>query len=270
MNFDFALVLVAATAVTGAVWLVDRILWAPKRRLALAEAQQQAGGELPKDVVAKFDQQSGWVDTLRSMFPVLALVLVLRSFLFEPFQIPSGSMLPTLNIGDFILVNKYHYGLRLPVTGTKVVPMNDPERGDVVVFKYPNDPSINYIKRVVGVPGDRIQYIDKVLYVNGKAQQQTLLAQLPPSDPKQLLIKEDLSGVEHEIYQDLGRPTINGQITVPEGQYFVMGDNRDNSNDSRAWGFVPDELLVGKAFAVWVYWPERFSIPDFTEARAIK
>lgn len=270
MNFDFALILVVITALTGAVWVLDRILWLPGRRAAIDEAAANAGGQLPKDVLRKMEQGSGWVDTLRSMFPVLAVVLVLRSFLFEPFQIPSGSMLPTLNIGDFILVNKYHYGLRLPVAGTKVVEMNDPERGDVVVFKYPNDPSINYIKRVVGVPGDRIEYRDKVLYVNGQQQTQKLLAQLPPAEPRQLLIEENLSGVKHEIYQDIARPTINGGIVVPEGQYFVMGDNRDNSNDSRAWGFVPDELLVGKAVAVWVYWPERFSLPDFTAARAIK
>lgn len=270
MNFDFALILVLATAVTGAIWALDRYSLAPKRKAALNAARQQAGGELPEDVERKLGHEPGWVDTGRSMFPVLALVLVVRSFLVEPFQIPSGSMLPTLNIGDFILVNKYHYGLRLPVANTKVVPLNDPQRGDVVVFRYPQDPSINYIKRVVGVPGDRIQYINKTLYVNGEKQDLELLAQLPPSQPVRLLQREQLGDVSHEIYQDLQRPRIDGEITVPEGQYFVMGDNRDNSNDSRAWGFVPDELLVGRAFAVWVYWPERFSIPDFTEARFIQ
>lgn len=270
MNFDFALILVLATAVTGAIWAWDRYALAPKRKLKLATATEQAGGELPEDVVQKLSHEPGWIDTGRSMFPVLALVLVVRSFLVEPFQIPSGSMLPTLNIGDFILVNKYHYGLRLPVANTKVVPLNDPERGDVVVFRYPQDPSINYIKRVVGVPGDKVRYVDKTLYINGEKQPLTLEAQLPPSQPVRLLQREQLGDVSHEIYQDLQRPRIDGEVTVPEGQYFVMGDNRDNSNDSRMWGFVPDELLVGRAFAVWVYWPERFSIPDFTEARFIQ
>lgn len=270
MNFDFALILVAATAVTGAIWALDRYSLAPKRQAKLAAAQAQVEGELPTETVEMLSREPGWIDTGRSMFPVLALVLVVRSFLVEPFQIPSGSMLPTLNIGDFILVNKYHYGLRLPVLNSKVVPMNDPKRGDVVVFRYPRDPSINYIKRVIGVPGDKIQYVDKTLYINGEEQDLTLMAQLPPSQPVQFLQREQLGNVSHEIYQDLQRPRIDGEVTVPEGQYFVMGDNRDNSNDSRVWGFVPDELLVGRAFAVWVFWPERFSIPDFSEARFIK
>ncbi|MCV6589580.1 MAG: signal peptidase I [Marinobacterium sp.] len=270
MNFDFALILVLATAVTGVIWALDRYKLAPARMLQLESARSQAGGELPPSVESNLIQGPGWVDTGRSMFPVLALVLVVRSFLVEPFQIPSGSMLPTLNIGDFILVNKYEYGLRLPVANTRILPVSDPERGDVVVFRYPKDPSINYIKRVVGVPGDKVRYINKTLYINGEKQDLTLLAQLPPSRPMRYLQQEQLGEVSHEIYQDLQRPDLNIEATVPQGHYFVMGDNRDNSNDSRVWGFVPDELLVGRAFAVWVYWPERFSIPDFTEARFIR
>ncbi|MBY4676785.1 signal peptidase I [Marinobacterium arenosum] len=270
MNFDFALILVVATGLCGAVWLLDRVWLAPQRRQRLETAQAQAGGNLPQETVEQLNREPGWVDTGKSMFPVLAVVLVLRSFLIEPFQIPSGSMLPTLNIGDFILVNKYHYGIRLPVSNTKIIPINDPKRGDIAVFRYPQDPSVNYIKRVVGLPGDRIRYMDKTLYINGEAQPQQLVAQLPPAEPQQLLLNETLGGVKHRIYQDLFRPRIDGEVEVPEGHYFVMGDNRDNSNDSRMWGFVPDELLVGKAFAVWVYWPERFSIPDFSEARFIQ
>ncbi len=270
MNFDFALILVLATAATGAIWALDRYSLAPKRRAKLAAAQAQVEGDLPAETVEMLSREPGWIDTGRSMFPVLALVLLVRSFLVEPFQIPSGSMLPTLNIGDFILVNKYHYGLRLPVLNSKIVPMNEPKRGDVMVFRYPREPSINYIKRVIGVPGDKIRYVDKTLYINGEEQNLTLMAQLPPSQPTQFLQREQLGKVSHEIYQDLQRPRIDGEVTVPEGQYFVMGDNRDNSNDSRVWGFVPDELLVGRAFAVWVFWPERFSIPDFSEARFIK
>jgi signal peptidase I len=178
-------------------------------------------------------------------------------------------MLPTLKIGDFILVNKYHYGLRLPVLNSKVLSINDPERGDVVVFKYPKNPTVNYIKRVVGLPGDTIRYQDKMIYINGEPQMQTLVAKLPPRQPEVYLYNEMLGGVDHEIYNDVKAPVRVGEWVVPEGHYFVMGDNRDNSNDSRYWGFVPDELLVGKAFAVWMHWPEFLSIPDVTEMRSI-
>lgn len=270
MNFDFALILVVATLATGLLWLLDAVVFAPRRTARLEEAQRQAGGELPAAVAQKLKQPGSWAELSRSMFPVLALVLLLRSFLFEPFQIPSGSMLPTLKVGDYILVNKFHYGLRLPVLNTKFLPLETPERGDVVVFKYPKQPSINYIKRVVGLPGDVVTYRDKVVYINGEPQSQELLAQLPPLDPQQLLINETLGSVEHEIYRDVGRPTLNARWTVPEGHYFVMGDNRDNSNDSRYWGFVPDELLVGRAVAVWMHWAEFLSLPDFTAIRLIK
>lgn len=178
-------------------------------------------------------------------------------------------MLPTLKIGDFILVNKYHYGLRLPVLNEKVVALNDPQRGDVVVFRYPKDPAVNYIKRVVGLPGDVVRYQDKTLYVNGVRQPKKLLAELPPRQPQVLLYSEALGDVAHEIYNDIQAPNRVGEWVVPPGHYFVVGDNRDNSNDSRYWGFVADDLLVGKAFAVWMHWPSFWSIPDLTEMRSI-
>lgn len=270
MQFDFALLLVLATAICGVVWFYDKAVLAPKRRTCLENAEAQASGSLPEEVLAKINHAPGWVDTGRSMFPVLFVVLVLRSFLVEPFQIPSGSMLPTLQIGDFILVNKYHYGIRLPVTHTKVLELNNPQRGDVAVFRYPKQPNVNYIKRVVGLPGDRIKYVDKVLYVNGVPQSQALLAKLPPSRPERLVMEENLDGVQHQIFRDVYRRGIVGEWVVPDGHYFMVGDNRDNSNDSRYWGFVADDLLVGKAFAVWMHWPKLFSIPDFGDARQIK
>ncbi len=270
MNFDFALILILVTGAAGLLWLLDSLVFLPKRRERLRQAQAQAGGALPEEQAKVLMRPAEWADLSRSMFPVLAIVLLLRSFLFEPFQIPSGSMLPTLQIGDYILVNKYHYGLRLPVLNSKFLAVDEPTYGDVVVFKYPEQPSVNYIKRVVGLPGDVITYKDKIVYINGKPQPQSLVAQLPPLRPERLLINETLGDVEHEIYRDLGRPTINARWTVPEGQYFVMGDNRDNSNDSRYWGFVPDKLLVGKAVAVWMHWAELLSLPDFSVVRAIK
>ncbi len=270
MNFDFALILVLVTFATGLAWLADKIFFEKPRLQMIAAAEQSAGGVLPEEVKEKIEALPWWADFSKSMFPVLAIVLIVRSFIIEPFQIPSGSMLPTLKIGDFILVNKFHYGLRLPVANTKFVSLNSPERGDVVVFKFPKDTKVNYIKRVVGVPGDVITYKDKMIYVNGEVQIQTLLAKLPPRSPETMLYREQLGAAEHEIYTDIYAPNLSGEWTVPEGKYFVMGDNRDNSNDSRFWGFVPDELLVGKAFAVWMHWPELFSIPDLTAIRSIK
>lgn len=270
MDFDFALILVALTFVSGLVWFYDRISLKPKREAKLSAAANQVEGELPESVRTEIERESGWVDTGRSMFPVLLIVLVLRSFLVEPFQIPSGSMLPTLKIGDFILVNKFHYGLRLPVLNTKIVDINEPERGDVIVFKYPEKPSINYIKRVVGLPGDVIRYQNKTLFINNEPQPQILLAQLPPNRPVQQLLLENLGGVKHEIHKDLMRPSQNMEWTVPANHYFMMGDNRDNSNDSRYWGFVSEDLLVGKAFAVWMHWPTFLSWPKFGDVRVIE
>lgn len=269
MNFDFALILVVATLLTGLGWLADKLFCESTRKAKIAQAEKAAGQPLTAEVKETVAQMSWWADFSKSMFPVLAVVLVVRSFLVEPFQIPSGSMLPTLKIGDFILVNKYHYGLRLPVLNEKVVALNDPQRGDVVVFRYPKDPAVNYIKRVVGLPGDVVRYQDKTLYVNGVRQPKKLLAELPPRQPQVLLYSEALGDVAHEIYNDIQAPNRVGEWVVPPGHYFVVGDNRDNSNDSRYWGFVADDLLVGKAFAVWMHWPSFWSIPDLTEMRSI-
>lgn len=269
MNFDFALVLVLLTALAGLGWLIDKIWFASAREERLEAAHKSAAAqsvELDSEQIAAVENLPMWADLSKSMFPVLAFVLVLRSFIIEPFQIPSGSMLPTLKIGDFILVNKFSYGLRLPVLNTKFIETGEPQRGDVVVFKFPGDPSVNYIKRLVGVPGDVVSYHDKVISINGVAQPQTFIANLAPNT----LLKENLSGVEHQIYNTPQRSGVKGTWTVPQGQYFVMGDNRDNSNDSRYWEFVPDSLMVGKAFAVWMHWPTFFSLPDFSAARGIE
>lgn len=244
MNINFELVLVLALALTAAIWLLDVVLWKPRR--------SGAGGEVPvKEPLV--------VEYARSFFPVILIVLLLRSFLVEPFRIPSGSMMPTLLIGDFILVNKFSYGIRLPVLKTKLIETGAPQRGDVVVFRYPVDPSIDYIKRVVGLPGDVIAYYDKTVYVNGEAMSQESLGGYIGSGEGggmtgAHLRAEHLQGVEHKILIDPTKPIRNGEMTVPAGHYFVMGDNRDNSNDSRFWGTVPEGNLVGKAFMIWMNW----------------
>jgi len=180
----------------------------------------------------------------------------LRGFLVEPFRIPSGSMIPSLYIGDFILVNKFSYGIRIPVFNNKVVDINDPERGDVVVFRYPRDPSVDYIKRVIGLPGDHIAYYNKVLYVNGKAIKREFVSAYagPGEENRANEYLENLDGVKHDILLIPGRPGLDAEYIVPDGHYFMMGDNRDNSNDSRYWGVVPDKYLVGKAFMIWMNW----------------
>jgi signal peptidase I len=210
------------------------------------------------------------VEYARSFFPVILIVLLLRSFLVEPFRIPSGSMMPTLLVGDFILVNKFAYGLRWPVLNTKFVEVGKPERGDVVVFRFPSDPSTDYIKRVVGTPGDEIYYRNKTLYINGEPMPQTSVGTYTGvgsgrgmTGAAMALEKIDgVDGVEHRILvnpmvPDFGpgcRELLHGPRKVPDGHYFVMGDNRDNSNDSRCWGLVPEGNLVGKAFAIWMSW----------------
>lgn len=282
---NFALILFLITLLTGVFWVLDRRVFLPKRRERAAEvvsAFERANREaINRGDAAVIDErnrihermirQPWWLEYTAGLFPVIAIVFLLRSFLFEPFRIPSGSMLPTLYIGDFILVNKFDYGIRLPVTNTKIIPTGEPARGDVVVFKYPMDTSVDYIKRIVGVPGDTVEYRDKVLYVNGVEQKQG-----PASDwvDEQTLITlqasvENLDGVEHRIARDPRRPSwvpaqgiLKKEETcsynergfvckVPAESYFVMGDNRDNSEDSRYWGFVPDANLVGRAVVIW-------------------
>lgn len=237
IHFDFATALVVAAAITGTIWLIE-VLWWRKRR------DPAVGAEEP--VI---------VDYARSFFPLIILVLVLRSFLGEPFRIPSGSMQPTLEIGDFILVNKFAYGLRLPVTNFKFLEIGVPQRGDVAVFKYPLDTRVDFIKRIIGVPGDHIVYRDKQLYINGELAPQSVQGPYGAFPVSVIERREELiRDVPHELLVMPGRDTPELEFYVPEGRYFVMGDNRDNSNDSREWGMVPEENLVGRAVAVWMSW----------------
>ncbi len=237
MDFDLEFWLVAATTISGLIWLG---YWVINR-------QKPVEGHEPI-----------MVEYARSFFPVLLAVLVLRSFLAEPFRIPSGSMLPTLEIGDFILVNKFAYGLRLPVLHSKILPVGEPKRGDVIVFRYPEDPSVDYIKRVVGVPGDKIEWFNKTLKINGVELEHTLIGDYNALDQNNGVhptarLAEDLLGVKHDILIVPNTGGRQGSITVPPGHYFAMGDNRDMSNDSRIWGLVPEANLVGKATYVWMH-----------------
>lgn len=261
MDFNFPAIMVSAVFITGLIWLLDAYVLAPKRRAAAnaLSAQGEGGTHALSDAREKLLKEPVLVEYARSLFPVILAVLVLRSFLVEPFRIPSGSMMPTLLVGDFILVNKFAYGVRLPVINRKIIDVGEPERGDVMVFRYPKEPSIDYIKRVIGLPGDRVAYYKKQLFINGQPatqQRQESYAGVGAgvSMSGTQLLREDLLGVQHDILIDDGKGSLEGEFTVPQGQYFVMGDNRDNSNDSRYWGFVPEENLVGKAFMVWMNW----------------
>lgn len=268
MDIDFPLILVIAVFVTGVIALADKVYFA-NRRMAVADGLKHSGAS---DEQLNEATREGWlIETSKGFFPVLALVLVLRSFLVEPFQIPSGSMEPTLIKGDFIVVNKFAYGLRLPVLGTKVVPIDDPERGDVMVFIPPHDPRY-FIKRVIGLPGDHIKYQDKKLYVNGELVQHSLIDAKPKNAPQVLTYEEDLGNMTHpvQIYAQAPSREQRTEWMVPEGHYFMLGDNRDNSGDSRYWGFVPDENIVGKAFAVWMHWEGWDSIPGFHRNKMIQ
>ena len=283
---NFALILFILTIGTGIIWFLDIFHFARQRRAranaALAEfdarhARLRADGVKVEDgdrakLEAEILRQPTWIEYSGSFFPVIALVFFLRSFLYEPFKIPSSSMVPTLVIGDLILVNKFTYGVRLPIINKKIIEMNDPQRGDVMVFKYPKDPSLDYIKRVVGVPGDKITYKNKRLTINGKEVSYEPLSDYLDEEhlsySKQYV--ERLGDVPHRILNDEKAPAyvqnpdpfpmrelcsynVEGfTCTVPSGHYFMMGDNRDNSLDSRYWGFVPDENIVGKAFFVWM------------------
>jgi len=247
---NFALFLLILLVVTGGVWLLD---------LALLRKHRQRDARQP-----------WWVEYSISFFPVILIVFLLRSFLVEPFKIPSSSMVPTLLVGDFILVNKFTYGIRLPVINRKVVPLNEPARGDVMVFRYPEDPSLDYIKRVVGLPGDKVEYRNKRLTINGRPVAVRQIDDYLSRERMQFSRRyiETLGGVEHEILLEDDAPaavlptraaggncnynTSGLTCTVPPGHYFVMGDNRDNSSDSRVWGFVPDENIVGRAFFIWL------------------
>jgi signal peptidase I len=283
MSINFPLLLVIAVAVCGFLALVDLVLLAPRRRSAIA-AYQGRVDEPDERVLERLSKEPLLVEYGKSFFPVLAIVLVLRSFLVEPFQIPSGSMKPTLEVGDFILVNKFAYGIRLPVLDTKVIEVDNPLRGDVMVFRYPSDPSINYIKRVVGLPGDRIQYTQgKQLLINGERVAEQLLGEEAGSLGSAMLYQERLGQVQHTIRKEMSRMRREpgGEWVVPQGHYFMMGDSRDNSNDSRywrdrqipqeLWGMVPDDHIVGKAFAIWMSWPEpkTGNLPNFSRVGLI-
>jgi len=240
---------------TGAIWGLDRLLLSVNRERKAKELSQ-AGKDKE---AARVRQEPAYVEYARAFFPVILIVFLIRSFLVEPFRIPSGSMLPSLYIGDFILVNKFTYGVRLPVINNKIMDFSHPKRGEVMVFRFPGNPSINYIKRVVGIPGDHILYKDKKLYINGAPMDQSdgrpyFFASGSDAQGEALRMKENLDGVTHDILTTNRSDMPLPEIVVPEGQYFVMGDNRDHSNDSRYWGFVPDQNLVGKAFLIWFSW----------------
>ncbi|MEO5341991.1 MAG: signal peptidase I [Gammaproteobacteria bacterium SHHR-1] len=255
MHFDFPTILVALTLGSGLIWLLDVLLWRPKRRASAPEVKEP------------------WlVDISRSFFPVFLVVVLLRSFVVEPFRIPSGSMMPTLLIGDFILVNKFAYGLRLPVLETKILDLGEPQRGDVAVFRFPENPRMDYIKRVVALPGDRVDYRHKTILVNGQIYRQQ------PTGPYQgvgagerfsgyLTGLEQIGEAQHPFMVHPMAPDLvpgcqvlqEGPVEVPAGHYFVMGDNRDNSNDSRCWGFVPESHLRGRAMVIWMNWDSQRS-----------
>ena len=246
MSINLALILTLLTLFTGAVILLDKFIWRTgnKKRVSISLLTL--------------------IEYSRSFFPVLLFVLVIRSFIFEPFRIPSDSMNPTLLDGDFIFVTKYSYGLRLPVTETKIIETGSPERGDVIVFRKPQDPSINYIKRVVGLPGDVIGYQQHRLTINGELIE---LEEHPRADGAERRYLEQLGDRLHEIQILNARSTGDDVYTVPEGHFFVMGDNRDNSADSRVIGFVPETHLVGEAVRIWMHmngfsWPRWERIGD--------
>lgn len=256
---DFSLLLVLLTLFTGLVWLLDSLFFKRRRMDKAVQLKVQRARE---PVVVEYS---------RSLFPVLLIVLLFRSFLFEPFKIPSGSMIPTLLIGDFILVNKFAYGLRLPVLNSKFMDVGEPKRGDVVVFRYPVDPKINFIKRLVGMPGDTIVYRDKKLFINGEAVEvvsqgvfssNEIKCTTPRSDAERYA--EQLGEVGHDILLHHGSGSRDGQWVVPEGHYFMMGDNRDRSNDSREWGFVPEANLMGRAVGIWLNFDYTKGCGDFS------
>ena len=261
MSVNFPLILVLATAFTGAVWLFDIFILRP-RRLARVES----AGELDDGVRQKILAEPTMVEYSISFFPVLAIVLVLRSFLFEPFQIPTGSMIPTLEVGDFIVVNKYTYGVRLPVIGTKLFAVNEPKNGEIMVFIPPHKKEY-FIKRVVGIPGDRVRYQNKTLYINGEKQTQTFVIQIPPINPEFLIYRENLGEAEHMVQRNSFRDTRTQEWIVPKGHYFMMGDNRDQSSDSRSWGLVSEHNIVGQAIAVWLHKKPGLRLPELSRNR---
>ena len=282
-NINLPLILTVGVLVTGLVWLLDAlVLSRPRKRAVRAVEAAFQGRDVTtepeqsryQEAMAKARREPLLVEYSKSFFPVLLIVYVLRSFVYEPFQIPSGSMEPTLQVGDFILVNKFTYGIRLPVWNKKLIEVNDPQRGDVMVFFPPHLPDTYYIKRVIGLPGDEIRYTDHQLTINGVPVTEELQAVLPAGAPRFRLVREQIGDHEFTARKYL-RPSVysrRGSWEVPEGHYFMMGDNRDNSLDSRGWdyAFVPDENIVGKAVAVWMHWDSLFSLPSFERVGGIE
>lgn len=293
MRWDFSLILFVLLLITGVIWFWNRYALVNKRKQqeeaavaalpmvpGLTAEQQQ---ELKEEARAKAGKMSWWVEYGVSFFPVILFVFILRSFIFEPFRIPSGSMLPTLKNGDFILVNKFQYGIRIPIINKKLIPIKNPQAGDVLVFRYPVDPSIDYIKRVVGMPGQTVRYAGNQLYIDDKRVDLAPSGQYFEPDQNQYVSEftETLGAETNQIllntqqaqnYMPITRfPYIENcnytrhavECVVPEGNYFVMGDNRDNSLDSRYWGFVPDENVVGRAFFIWMNFSEPGRIGRF-------
>lgn len=272
MDLDFALILTVAVLVAGAIWGFDLLVLKPGRRkkaeLAAAafqgEGRESIDPEVAEQAVAREMREPLLVEYAHSFFPVLFVVWVLRSFLFEPFTIPSGSMLPTLQVGDYILVNKFSYGLRLPVLGTHLVPVGKPVRGDVMVFKYPEDTSVNFIKRVVGIPGDHVRVQNGQVWING-SEVERVREDFPGAESWEFYYRVKDGETSHLIRHEDGREGASPQIdmTVPANSYFMLGDNRDNSRDSRFWGVVPDKLIVGRASYIWMHKEPGLHLPTF-------
>ena len=278
MNIDLPLILTIIVGLSGAIWLLDALFFASQRSERLSRLQRQhpnwskhgsTDEKLFTHAAIQEASEPLVVEYAKSFFPVLAFVLVLRSFLYEPFRIPSSSMVPTLHVGDYILVNKFNYGLRLPVTRTKVWSMGSPDRGDVMVFYPPHANKQYYIKRVIGIPGDRIQYRNKRLSVNGVDVPREWLAEIPGTRRIQVGLEEPRGERSHLFQVDQMRPARDFSVVVRPGHYFMMGDNRDNSSDSRVWGQVPEQDIVGEAVAIWMHWESLFSIPSFDRAGAL-
>lgn len=278
---DFPLILVGLVFGSGLLWLLDAIFLAPGRRRIANELRSQypqwavegsadAGSYQAR--VAEKASEPVVVEYAKSFFPVLLVVFVLRSFLVEPFQIPSSSMVPTLLIGDYILVNKFTYGIRLPVLRTKVLAVNDPKRGDVMVFFPPHMNDTYFIKRVIGVPGDTVSYRNKELFVNGEkvARAHATADDGLALDPRYRIDREALGDEDHLVQVDQYRPAADFTEVVKPGHYFMMGDNRDNSSDSRVWGQVPERDIVGRAFAIWMHWESLLSVPSFSRVGVIQ
>ena len=276
MELDLPLILMVATGLTGLVVLVDR-LFLRRKRQERVDALEQSGAS--QENILEATKEPFLIDQSRQFFPVLALVFVLRSFAFEPFQIPSGSMEPGLQVGDFILVSKFSYGLRVPGNGSTIIPVDQPQRGDVMVF-FPPEDSRYFIKRVIGLPGDHIVYRDLRLTVNGEPVPTEVLGGKPAYAPTMVLGEETIDNATPVVKWLPGRDRETGQAalwggpegewTVPDGHYFMMGDNRGNSGDSRMWGFVPEKNIVGKAVAVWMHWESWTSLPSFDRVKVIE